>query len=121
MAARLSQKRLPRYALDFKVKAVRLTQVPGMEVQAVAAALDLHPVMLSRWRQEFREGRLKDVQPRPLLTKRVVRELQRFQELEKAHKLLVKEHELLKQFIRFSSERRPSYSRSSRADVRATK
>lgn len=34
MAARLSRKRLPRYPLNFKVKAVRLTQIPGMEVQA---------------------------------------------------------------------------------------
>ena len=63
MAARLSRKRLPRYGLDFKLKAVRLTRIPGMQVQTVAESLDLHPVMLSRWRQEFREGRLKDVSP----------------------------------------------------------
>ena len=55
MAARLSAKRLPRYSLDFKLKAVKLTRIPGMEVQAVAEALDIHPVMLSRWRQEARE------------------------------------------------------------------
>ena len=65
MAARLSAKRLPRYSLDFKLKAVKLTRLPGMEVQAVAEALDLHPVMLSRWRQESREGRLRDTAPRP--------------------------------------------------------
>jgi transposase-like protein len=41
MAARLSTKRLPRYSRAFKVKAVRLTRVPGMEVQAVAEALDI--------------------------------------------------------------------------------
>jgi transposase len=51
MAARLSRKRLPRYSLDFKLKTVKLTQIPGMEVQAVAQALDLHPVMVSRWRR----------------------------------------------------------------------
>ena len=34
MAARLSRKRLPRYPLVFKVKAVKLTLIPGMEVQA---------------------------------------------------------------------------------------
>ena len=48
MAARLSAKKLPRYSLEFKRKAVKLTQIPGMEVQVVAKALDLHPVMLSR-------------------------------------------------------------------------
>ena len=51
MAARSSAKKLPRYSLEFKRKAVKLTQIPGMEVQVVAKALDLHPVMLSRWRQ----------------------------------------------------------------------
>lgn len=51
MAARLSAKRLPRYSLDFKLKAVKLTRIAGMEVQAVAEALDIHPVMLSRWRK----------------------------------------------------------------------
>ena len=32
MAARLSAKRLPRYSLDFKLKAVRLTEIPGLQV-----------------------------------------------------------------------------------------
>jgi transposase len=121
MAARLSRKRLPRYSLDFKLKAVKLTQIPGMEVQVVAEALDIHPVMLSRWRQELREGRLKDVAPRPRISKRVVREIQRLQELEKAHRLLLEEHELLKKAIRFCSERRPTYSRSSRASTESSK
>jgi len=121
MAARLSRKRLPRYPLQFKVKAVKLTQIPGMEVQAVAEALDVHPVMLSRWRQEFREGRLKDVAPRPAISKKVVREIQRLQEVEKAHRLLLEEHEILKQFIRFCSEKRPTYSRSSKGSAGASK
>lgn len=112
MAARLSRKRLPRYSLDFKLKAVRMTRIPGMQVQTVAEGLDIHPVMLSRWRQESKEGRLKDVKPRPAISKRVVREIQRLQELEKAHRLLVEEHELLKKAIRFCSQRRPAYSRS---------
>jgi transposase len=59
MAASLSRKKLPRYSLEFKRGAVKLTQVPGMEVQVVAKALDIHPVMLSRWMQEAREGRLR--------------------------------------------------------------
>jgi transposase len=121
MAARLSRKRLPRYGLEFKLRTVRLTRMPGMEVQAVAAALDLHPVMVSRWRQEFREGRLKDAGPEPKISKQVVREIRRLQELEKAHKLLLEEHELLKQAIRFCSERRPTSSRSSTAVVKASR
>lgn len=121
MAARLSHKRLPRYSLEFKQGAVRLTQVPGLEVQVVAEALDIHPVMLSRWRQEARDGRLRGSQPRPKVIKArkvvkvkvpALREVKRLQELEKAHRLLQEEHALLKKAIRFCSERRATSSRS---------
>ncbi len=113
MAARLSAKKLPRYSLDFKRKAVKLTQIRGMQVQVVAKALDLHPVMLSRWRQEAREGRLRGASElaRPAL-KTPVRELKRLQALERAHALLQEEHELLKKAIRFCSERKRTSSRS---------
>ena len=121
MAARLSAKKLPRYSLEFKRKAVRLTQVPGMEVQAVAKGLDLHPVMLSRWRQEARLCRLRGRAEEPPLPKKLVRELKRLQELEKEHRLLQEEHELLKKAIRFTSELRARSSRSSRASGKASK
>src|SRR5262245_41395489 len=120
MAARLSAKRLPRYSLDFKLKAVRLTRIPGLEVQTVAEALDIHPVMLSRWRQEAREGRLRGSAPRAPITKKLVREIKRLQDLERAHELLQEEHELLKRATRFCSERRPTSSRSSRGSGRSS-
>jgi transposase len=121
MAARLSAKKLPRYSLEFKRKAVKLTQVRGMEVQAVAKGLDLHPVMLSRWRQEARLGRLRGKSEEPRITKKLVRELKRLQELEKEHKLLQEEHELLKKAIRFTSELRAQSSRSSKHSAKASK
>ena len=123
MAARLSAKKLPRYSLDFKRKAVKLTQVPGIEVQVVAAALDIHPVMLSRWRQEAREGRLRGHEPRPRSEppKVPVRELRRLQALERAHALLQEEHELLKKAIRFCSERRQTSSSSSKVSAKASR
>ena len=121
MAARLSAKRLPRYSLEFKLKAVKLTRVPGMEVQAVAEALDIHPVMLSRWRQEAREGRLRGSVPRAGISKALVREIKRLQDLERAHKLLQEEHELLKKAIRFCSEKRPTSLRSSRSSSQPSK
>jgi transposase len=117
MAARLSKKRLPRYSLEFKQKAVKLTQIPGLEVQVVAEGLDIHPVMLSRWRQEAREGRLRGSEPRTKtlikVVKAPVRELKELQALKRAHALLQEEHELLKKAIRFSSERRQTSSPSS--------
>ena len=122
MAARLSAKKLPRYSLDFKRKAVKLTQVSGIEVQVVAAALDIHPVMLSRWRQEAREGRLRGSEPQAAATPNVpIRELKRLQALERAHALLQEEHELLKKAIRFCSERRQTSSSSSKVSAKASR
>jgi transposase len=115
MAARLSSKRLPRYSLQFKRGAVRLTEMPGMEVQVVARALDIHPVMLSRWRQEAREGRLRGVASAgPRRKPAPAREVKRLQQLERDHAVLQEEHELLKKAIRFCSERRRTSSPSSK-------
>ena len=121
MAARLSAKKLPRYSFEFKRKAVRLTQVAGMEVHVVAKGLDIHPVMLSRWRQDARTGRLLGRSEEPRISKKLVRELKRLQELERAHKLLHEEHELLKKAIRFTSELRAQSSRSSKRSAKASK
>lgn len=50
MAARLSRKRLPRYTLGFKLGAVKLSEMPGVEVAyddavipILAAASSLRP------------------------------------------------------------------------------
>jgi len=48
-----------RYSVEFKQTAVKLSQMPGVQVQTVAEDLDIHPFMLSRWRKEAREGLLK--------------------------------------------------------------
>ena len=110
--ARPGLRKVREYSLEFKLTAVRLSQQPGLEVQAVAAALDIHPFMLSKWRKQVREGVLRG----PARAVRVppLREIRRLQELERAHALLQEEHELLKKAIRFCSARRLPSSRSSR-------
>jgi transposase len=47
------------YSQDFKAKAVELTLLDGARVKDVAETLDIHPMMLSRWRKEYREGKLQ--------------------------------------------------------------
>ena len=121
MAARHSSKRLPRYSLQFKAGAVRLTELPGIEVQAVAAALDIHPVMLTRWRQEARGGRLRGTAAAPARKLAPVREVKRLQQLERDYALLQEEHELLKKAIRFCSERRRMSSPSSKRKAGASR
>jgi transposase len=90
-----------------------------MQVQAVAAALDIHPFMLSKWRREVREGVLRG--PRRPLPIGLERESRRLQELERAHALLQEEHALLKKAIRFCSERSARSSRSSRRSAAPTR
>ena len=48
-----------RYTDEFKLTAVRLSQQPGIQVQSVAAALEIHPFMLSKWRKDVRDGLLR--------------------------------------------------------------
>jgi len=51
---RAGPRKVQRYSLEFKLKAVKLSQLKGVEVQAVAEALEIHPFMLTRWRKEAR-------------------------------------------------------------------
>jgi transposase len=59
MARRVGPEKVRQYSLEFKLKAVKLSQLQGVEVQAVADALEIHPFMLSRWRKEARDGILR--------------------------------------------------------------
>ncbi len=110
--ARAGPRKIRAYSRECKLTAVRLSQQPGLEVQAVAAALDLHPFMLSKWRKQVRDGVLRgrgrDLRVPP------PREMRRLQELERAHALLQEEHALLKKAIRFCSVESRTASRSSR-------
>jgi len=117
--ARAGPRKIRAYSREFKLTAVRLSQQPGLEVQAVAAALDIHPFMLSKWRKQVRDGVLRgkgrDLRVPP------PREIRRLQELERAHALLQEEHELLKKAIRFCSVASRTSLRSSRPRRTATR
>jgi transposase len=108
---RAGPRKVYRCSDEFKLTAVRLSQQPGMQVQTVAAALEIHPFMLSKWRKEVREGTLRG-RARPAPRPGPAREIARLQQLEKAHALLLEEHDLLKKAIRFCSAQRASGSRS---------
>jgi transposase len=45
-----------RYGDQFKATAVKLSSLRGVLIKDVAAALDIHPFMLSLWRKEVRDG-----------------------------------------------------------------
>jgi transposase len=101
-----------RYSDRFKATAVRLSELPGVEVQAIAESLYIHPFMLSRWRKEAREGRImtKGVQ----VEKDIAAELKALRRVKKEYERLKLEHEILKKAIAFTSERRARSSSSSK-------
>jgi transposase len=115
MPRRVGPVKVRQYSLEFKLKAVKLSQLPGVEVQAVADALEIHPFMLSRWRKEARDGVLRG---RVALPKAVkvppVNQVKRLQALQRQYAILEEEHALLKKLIRFTSARKPTSSRSSK-------
>ena len=119
MARRIGPVKVRRYSLEFKLKAVKLSQLKGVEVQAVADALEIHPFMLSRWRKEARDGVLRGRVSVPKALKTPpARTMKRFQALRRAHTLLQEEHAVLKKLIRITSPRRPTSSRSSTRNAR---
>src|SRR3970282_634265 len=48
-------RKIAKYGERFKATAVKLSGLPGVLIQDVAAALDIHPFMLSLWRKQVRE------------------------------------------------------------------
>lgn len=101
------------YDDNFKATAVALSEIPGVLATHVAEALDIHEVMLYRWRMEMRRGEImakkKDINIDP----EVRAELKRLRKLERAHSLLKEEHGLLKKAIRFSLQKKGRSSSSS--------
>ena len=100
------------YTDQFKATAVALTKIKGVKATDVAEALCIHPVMLYRWRMETRRGEImtkkKDIDIDPKMKS----ELKRLKRLEREHKLLQMEHDLLKKAIQFSLEQKEKSSNS---------
>ena len=131
MARPIVANKVHRYTNEFKIQAVRLALHPEIQTQDVAKALDIHPFMLSRWKKDYREGRLKPNGtprlpkllvsriPRVQKLERKVRDLEaqvqtqvRVRELERRYEALRVENDLLKKAIRFNLERRRRSSSS---------
>jgi transposase len=117
--ARAGSRKVARYGEKFKATAVKLSSLPGVLIKDVAAALDIHPFMLSLWRKQVRKGVM--VAKADKLDVETTAELKRLRELERRYKVLKAEHELLKKAIRFASDRKRRSSSSSRQTGRNTR
>ena len=110
--AKAGPRKVEKYGDRFKATAVKLSRLPGVSVQDVAAALDIHPFMLSLWRRQVRERVI--VARASKLDVQTTAELRRLRDLERRYKILKEEHELLKKAIRFASGRKRKSSSSSK-------
>src|SRR3989475_9927178 len=136
MAAPVGPKKVHRYTVEFKIQAVRLSLHPEIQTQDVAHALDIHPFMLSKWKKDYREGRLKPAaeaaglslpkllrvpkaDPEKRALRRHVKQLEAKVQARREGRALEQklaarevEHDLLKKAIRFNIERRRRSSSS---------
>ena len=93
------------YLNEFKVKAVQLSLLDDVQVKDVANTLDIHPFMLSRWRKEYREGKLvADKRQKITSMTKDKKELDRIKKLEKEIAQLKQENDLLKKWQRYLAE-----------------
>ena len=104
-----------RYPNAFKVKAVQLSLQDGVQVTTVATTLDIHPFMLSRWRKEFREGKIvADKRTKVISITKDKKELDQVKALKKEVLRLEQENDLLKKWQRFLAETHQTVIDSSR-------
>lgn len=100
-------KKTQKYSEEFKSKAVQLSLFTDVKVKDVAKALDIHPFMLSRWRKEFREGKIMPDKRKKVVTiKKEKNALDKLRWLEKENSRLKQENDLLKKWQRFLAEER---------------
>jgi transposase len=100
------------YNDDFKATAVALSEIPGVLAKHVAESLDIHEIMLYRWRMEMRRGQIMAGKKQISIDPETKSELIRLRKLERDHNLLKEEHALLKKAIQFSSQQKKKSSNS---------
>ena len=100
---------------QFKAKAVELTHLEDIKIKDVAETLDIHPLMLSRWRKEYREGKIVADRNRKVTSMREEKkDLDRVKKLEKDNARLRQENDLLKKWQRYLAEQHQNALDSSR-------
>ena len=117
MAKIKSESRVLEYSKEFKVMVVKLTHLEDVPIKRISDCLGLHPLMVSRWRKEVRDGKLLSSNSRRIeMTLKKPTNLKKTadktKELEKEVKRLRKENDLLKKWQRYLAETRQNDSDS---------
>ena len=107
MPAYNNPKKTRQYTNEFKAQAVKLTLLSGASVKGVAESLDIHPFMLSRWRKEYREGKIVvDKRKKARKEPKKLSDNDEIRRLQKQVADLKEENDLLKKWQRFLAEER---------------
>lgn len=92
------------YTQEFKAKAVQLSLLSDVSVQDIANTLGLHPAMLSRWRKEYREGKITVGKRKKVNIAKEAKELSQLKQLERENARLKEENDLLKKWQQYLAE-----------------
>ncbi len=117
MAKIKSKERVLEYSKEFKVMVVKLTHLDNVQIKQISECMGLHPLMVSRWRKEVRDGKLfSDATRRVQMTLKAPSDLKKTtsktKQLEAEIKKLKKENNLLKKWQRYLTEARQNDSNS---------
>ncbi len=99
-----------KYSDEFKATTVRLSQLTGVQIQEVAASLYIHPLTLSRWRKQARDG--LTVTRKDEIDKATEAELKEFRKVKRDYERLKLEHDSLKEANKFTSRTKATSSPS---------
>ncbi|WP_413662302.1 transposase [Microbulbifer sp. CNSA002] len=113
----LSEERVVEYSTEFKVRVVALTNQLKVDTTTIANIIGLHPVMVYRWRQESREGKLVEKPSRRIsMTKATKNRSQtddkEIRRLKKKVEKLQKENDFLKKWEMYLKDPKPKDSHS---------
>ena len=119
MARILCEERVVEYTKEFKVKVVELTNELEIKAIDIADIIGLHPTMVYRWRQEYREGKLIYEPSRriSMTTEKSTKALSEDQQkelklLKQQNKQLKKENDVLKKWQGYLAKLRQKDSNS---------
>jgi transposase len=104
----LSEERVIEYSVESKIRVVRLTLELDVQAAEIAKVLQLHPIMIYLWRQEYKEGKFMEIPSRRIsMTKKsetIIEEKQRDKKIARLEKELAsskKENKFLKKRERY--------------------
>ncbi len=84
------------YNFQFKHTAVSISEHACIQTNHVAEALGIHPIMLYRWRQEMREGKIEDNEEEARSINKLMAAEKKIKKLEQELKRVRSENAVLK-------------------------